>query len=150
MSYAEGEPATVQIPIRPIAVTLLLVSLVACGRHYFGLYRTGISENQQALQELQLGMSAVSVRTIMGDGEVVRYNKLHLVDPWRSEAFSLADGSDVLILFYVTQPPRKYYRPEDDALTPIVLEDDQVVGWGWTYLRQNHDRYRIATPQEQR
>lgn len=131
-------------------VAILLVSLVSCTRHYFEIYRDGISQNQQAVQELSLGMSGADVRSTMGDGEIVRYRKLLLVDPWRSESFSLADESDVLILFYVTQPPRKYYRPEDDSLTPIILENDRLVGWGWSYLRQNHDRYRISTPQDQR
>jgi len=124
--------------------------LASCGGHYFGIYREGISQNQQALQQLSLGMSSGEVRGVMGTGEVVRYGKLHLVDPWRSESFALADGSSVLILFYVTQPPRKYYSPDDRSLTPIVLEDDQVVGWGWSYLQQNYDRYRIQAPQDQR
>jgi hypothetical protein len=86
----------------------------------------------------------------MGEGEVIRYKKIHLVDPWRSESFSLVDGTVVLILFYVTEPPRKYYRAEDHELTPIVLENDEVVGWGWSYLRRNLDRYQVSTPQEQR
>ena len=114
-----------------------------------GFTAARVSQNQQALQELQLGMSAAAVRSVMGQGEIVRYKKTHLVDPWSSESFTLVDGSDVLILFYVTEPPRRYYRAEDHELTPIVLENDRVVGWGWSYLRRNTDRYRISTPREQ-
>ena len=81
---------------------------------------------------------------------MVQYKKLYLVDPWRSEAFGLVDGSNVLILFYLTQPPRKYYHAEDHDLTPIIIENDQLVGWGWSYLRHNTDRYHIETPKLQR
>jgi hypothetical protein len=75
-------------------------------------------------------MPSADVRQIMGEGEVVRYKKVHLLDPWRSESFALTDGSNVLILFYVTEPPQRYYRPDDRALTPIVLEEDRVVRVG--------------------
>ena len=128
----------------------MLVFVTACSAYHFNRYQAAISENQQALQELQLGMSAAAVRSTMGVGELVRYKKLYLVDPWHSEGFFLIDGSDVLILYYVTQPPRRYDRVEDHELTPIVLENDQVVGWGWSFLWRNSDRYRISTPKEQR
>jgi hypothetical protein len=95
-------------------------------------------------------MSAEDVRSLMGEGEVIRYKRIYLVDPWRTESFSLVDGTPVLILFYVTQPPRKYYQAEDAALTPIVLENDSVVGWGWSFVQQNNERYRITTPYGQR
>lgn len=134
-----------------ILILFALLSLLpACGSHYTTLYRAGISQNQLALQDLRIGMSSADVRAVMGEGEVVRYKKMALVDPWRSEGFALVDGTEVLILFYLTQPQRKYYRAEDQELTPIVLENDKVVGWGWSYLRSNTARYRISTPLEQR
>jgi len=132
-----------------LASSVALVALLtSCGGRQLGKYREGIAENQSAVQTLRLGMSPSEVRQIMGEGEVVRYKKLHLIDPWRSESFALVDGSRVLILFYVTEPPRKYYSPDDRALTPVIFENDRLVGWGWSYLRQNTDRYRITLPRE--
>lgn len=136
--------------IKWLVVGISLTGLIACGSAYLSLYRTEISANQRALPKLGIGMTAEAVRSTMGEGELVNYRKLYLVDPWRSEAFSLVDGTGVLMLFYVTQPPRKYYRPEDHELTPIVLENDRVVGWGWTYLERNADRYQISKPREKR
>jgi len=132
-----------------LASVLALISLTACSGHYYEIYRAAIGENQQSLQKLKLGMSAATVRGTLGEGEIVRYKKIYLVDPWRSESFSLVDGTDVLILFYVTQPTRNFDRTQDYDLTPIVLEDDRVIGWGWSYLNRNTDRYRLSTPREQ-
>jgi hypothetical protein len=95
-------------------------------------------------------MSTADVRGVMGEGESVRYKKLHLVDPWRTESFRLTDGTGVLILYYVTAPPPKVYNTTNSELTPIVLENDQVVGWGWSYLNRNMDRYQVSAPKEQR
>lgn len=135
--------------MRLLSVVLALL-LSGCSTYYYGVYRKAISENQQGLQELQLGMSSAQVLSFMGKGEIVRYKKIHLVDPWRSESFDLVDGTNVLILFYLTQPPGEYYsRIEDQELSPIVFENDELVGWGWSYLRRNTDRYGISTPREQ-
>jgi hypothetical protein len=122
----------------------------ACSRPYVNRYRSEVSANQQALARLALGMSATDVRGLMGEGESVRYKKIHLVDPWRTESFRLTDGTGVLILFYVTAPPRRYSNATNSELTPIVLENDQVVGWGWSYLNRNMDRYQVSAPKEQR
>ena len=48
-------------------------------------------------------MSEAHVRSKMGDGDAVCHKKIQFVDPWRSEAFHLEDGTAVTILFYVTQ-----------------------------------------------
>ena len=130
-------------------LTLLLYVAPACSGPYFEIYRNEISANQRAVSSLRMGISASEVRSTMGEGEIVKYKKIYLIDPWRSEAFSLVDGTEVLILYYVTQPPRKFYSPIDRELTPVVLENDRVVGWGWTYLRRNTDRYRTSIPREQ-
>ena len=140
---------------RAIAIQVpLLVALVAlasgCSRPYVYRYFTGISENQQSLARLALGMSAAEVRGIMGEGELVRYKKLYLIDPWRTESFYLADDTSVLILYYVTTRPDEYDHANDADLTPIVLENERVVGWGWSYLNRNVDRYQVSVPKEQK
>jgi len=132
-----------------LVVGFLALVLGGCGTYYLGSYREEISANQRGLSKLQLRMSSQEVRSTMGEGEIINYKRLYLVDPWRSESFSLVDGEEVLILFYVTQPPRKYYSPQDNELTPIVLENGAVVGWGWSFLKSNSDRYRISQPRQQ-
>jgi hypothetical protein len=48
----------------------------------------------------------------------------------------------VEILFYYTD------RQADggitnDELTPLVFERGELVGWGWSYLDQNVEKYRV-------
>jgi hypothetical protein len=136
--------------VHTFAAILGLACLSSCGSYNMGQYRDAITENQQSVQRLQLGMSGAQVRSALGEGEIFRYKKLQLVDPWRSESFVLVDGKSVAILYYVTQQPRSYGRPDEEALTPVVLENDRVVGWGWSYLRRQSDRYGISTPHEQK
>ncbi len=71
----------------------------------------------------------------------------------------LPGGTVAEIIFYYTdfkRPERasRIWTPsaeglaiQDDELTPIVLEDDTVVGWGWAFLERNVERYEIEIRQ---
>ena len=115
-------------------------------------YQDAVSANRNNIQQLQLGMSGAGVARVMGEGELVSYRRIRLSNPWRSEAFILKDEGKtrVRILYYLTEPQRRWRTAGDGELTPVVLENDQVVGWGWSYLRRNMDRYAISVPLEQR
>jgi hypothetical protein len=97
-------------------------------------------------------MSSNDVNTVMKEGVLVTYRRIRLSNPWRSESFLLRDDGNtaVAILYYVTEHQRRWRTAEDHELTPVVLENDKVIGWGWSYLRRNMDRYAITTPLEQR
>jgi len=130
-------------------VALLALSVGCAGKTR---YLNAISDNRNNIQRLQLGMHGKEVADIMGEGERGTYRGSRLTNPWRSEAFALQDGREtqVEILYYVTEHQRRLRTATDRELTPVVLENDQVVGWGWSYLRRNLDRYGISTPLEQR
>jgi hypothetical protein len=129
---------------------LMLVALFGCSAHHAGKYRDAVAANRIGIAKLRFGMTESEVRSLMGNGEMVQYRKINLVNPWRSEAFLLADGTPVRILLYVTEQQRRYRTAEDHELTPIVFEGDQLVGWGWVYIERNTDRYRVSAPPEQR
>jgi len=96
---------------RVCGLIALVVLAGACSRPHVNRYRSEISANQQALARLALGMSTADVRGVMGEGESVRYKKLQLVDPWRTESFRLTDGTGVLILYCVTAPRPRSTTP---------------------------------------
>jgi len=133
-----------------IAAMFVTTATSGCGVHYGRHYRSEITENKLAVNQLELGMTHKAVSTLMGDGEVVQYKKINFVDPWNTESFKLLDDTRVLILYYLTQRTRGYLSPEEKHMTPIILENNRVVGWGWSYLHRNLDRYTISTPHEQR
>ncbi len=64
-------------------------------------------------------------------------------NPHRTELAQTPDGTEVEILFYQTETRLADGAIADDELTPLVLEDGHLAGWGWIFLRQNAERYAI-------
>jgi len=58
----------------------------------------------------------------------------------------MRDGTNVTVLYYVTDGYQWHAWSEQRVLTPVVLENDRVVGWGWEYLERNHARYFAPDP----
>ncbi|HIL87631.1 MAG TPA: DUF3192 domain-containing protein [Deltaproteobacteria bacterium] len=81
--------------------------------------------NRENLSRLSLDMNRKEVLRIMRK-------------PYRTERMRMPKGETVELLFYYTDLKAADNAITDDELTPVVLMDDKVVGWGWTLLR----RYR--------
>jgi len=85
------------------------------------------------MNRIDRGMTKAAVLEIMGTKThygVRPYHRTTTVPhPYKRE-FVNYNGIDYEVLYYYT-----YYVRGDKALTPIVLKDDKVVGWGWTYFR---------------
>jgi len=90
-------------------------------------------------------MSRAEVDETLGIGTIVDYKRVQLANPWKSEAFVIEDGTPTVILYYVTDG--LVWKRSDDRrnLTPVVLESGSVVGWGWSFLERNLDRYHTQT-----
>jgi Protein of unknown function (DUF3192) len=122
------------IPKRLLAwllVTAGLSAVSACtGANYV------LAHNREALSRLSLGMTREQVIQIMGTKDFK-----YVTNPYRTEAFTTPDGKHVEILYYATANRRNDAAYLGDELTPIVLEEGVVVGWGWTHVRIYADRY---------
>jgi hypothetical protein len=80
-----------------------------------------------------------------------------LQNPHRSELYR-AGGSSWEVLYYYTSVVADDGRVTDDELTPVVLRDDTLTGWGWDYWAEQVSLYDIpaevptfedaASPQE--
>ncbi len=66
-----------------------------------------------------------------------------VTNPYRIENTRAPDGMRVELIYYYTDKKSDDNAITDDELTPIVLEDGEVVGWGWSFLEQNIERYKI-------
>ncbi len=73
--------------------------------------------NNANLLKLEMGMSKEKVITIMGP-------------PLFNEAYKSLYDKSVVILFYYTQRKWADGSETKDECTPIIIENDELVGWG--------------------
>ena len=134
--------------MRGLVVFLLAMSLVGCGAS-LDKFRT---TNRQNLNRLSLGMSKNEVHQVMGNepikanieaAGVVIYGIQRINNPYRSETLKGKDGKNYAVLFYYTDVKNKDNAITDDELTPIVLLDGKLVGWGWSFLNDNVSKYHM-------
>ena len=63
-------------------------------------------------------------------------------NPYRSE---ILQGSNETfeVLYYYTDVKKADGAITDDELTPLVFKDKKLIGWGWSFLGQNIEKYEI-------
>jgi hypothetical protein len=136
--------------MKPLCVALALLLLVACGPTMMELMEQARMENRQKLIRLSIGMTKAEVLEVMGtrtmvlrstadiETEVFRIN-----NPYRVESAKDTLGQTYEILFYYTDLKKTDGIITDDELTPLVIKDGQLIGWGWTFLGDTIKRYQI-------
>jgi hypothetical protein len=95
------------------------------------------SESRAKLYKLERGMPRAEVLEAMGT-EPMEYNKGMFTtgaipQPWDAEEHVLG-GESVEILYYVTNIRTPDGEISDDELTPLVLVEGKLAGWGWPFL----------------
>ena len=126
--------------MRGLVVFLLAMSLVGCAS--IGSVRT---KNRERLTKLSVGMSKSEVLKTMGTGTTydVFSRPSRINNPYRTETLKGKDGKFYEVLHYYTDIKKSDFAITDDELTPIVLADDRVVGWGWGFLNDNVSKYHM-------
>lgn len=81
-------------------------------------------------------MGVMSVRIPVGGDAPILY------DPHRSEIYE-SDGSTWEVLYYYTHVARDDGQVTDDELTPVVLRDGTLTGWGWTHWAAQNGRHDL-------
>ena len=125
--------------ILPLAISLLLTAGCAT-------METVRAENRANLNRLQLGMTKEEVLAVMGTKTVTTYRDgvrgEQITNPYRTEVHRAA-GHVFEILFYYTDIKANDGAITDDELTPIVLKDGRLDGWGWSYWNDIVRTYEI-------
>ncbi len=109
-----------------------------CGEDKAVTIRT---ENRLNISKLTLGMTKAQVLELMGDKSArasFGKNAVTVTNPFRSEVRQV-DGQTYEILYYYTHQdqrdwPTKRFKILERELTPIVLKDDKVIGWGAEFI----------------
>lgn len=81
-----------------------------------GDWREEQRTNSRVISELEIGMERSAVVTRLGP-------------PSDSEAFT-RDGETMRVLFYRTQHKHSDGETSRDETTPLVFENDRLIGWG--------------------
>jgi hypothetical protein len=123
------------------------------------------TQNRERLSQLSVGMPKAEVLGVMGTETIQTYKQPALPsgkgtktisdeiktlyrgqrinNPYRTETSHTADGTFVEILLYYTDRQSDDRAITNDELTPLVIEGGVLAGWGWSYLEQNVEKYRI-------
>ncbi len=103
------------------------------------------AKNRENLIKLNIGMTKEQVLKVMGtktefadDGSGMIVN-----NPYRSEIVKADDGSILEILLYYTDMKSVDGAVTDDELTPIVISNGVLIGWGWSFLGDKVEKYQI-------
>ena len=107
-------------------------------------------ENRQKLVRLSIGMTKAEVLDVMGTKTMVLKSTADLEtevsrinNPYRVESAKDTLSQTYEILFYYTDMKKTDGVITDDELTPLVIKDEKLIGWGWTFLGDTIKRYQI-------
>jgi hypothetical protein len=83
-------------------------------------------------------MTTQEVMAIMGPGtEGVAGVK----NPTRRELFKIRSGSQIELWYYLTN---QFGVEDTEKITPVIFEDDALVGIGWRMLEETSHKYDIT------
>ena len=137
-----------------IAILVSFVAIVACAKppQVPIVVEVG-AVNREHLLQLRPGMTRGEVVELMeidfteefrlrNRGFETFLDKEALIsNPYRRAQIRTDNGSEIELLFYYTGE-HDHQEPVTDAeLTPLVLENGTLTGWGWPYLNQNVGEY---------
>ena len=135
--------------MRKTFLALLCFVLVGCATTLSDV----ITPNRESLLKLSVGMSKEEVTNIMpkGKGTVIPFagpytgligRGITINNPYRSETLQGKDKT-FEVLYYVTDVKKDDNAITDDELTPLVFDNGKLMGWGWSFLQDNAQKYEI-------
>jgi hypothetical protein len=107
--------------------------------------------NRENLNRLSLGMSKEKVLEVMGVESFKTKEPFGsgrqsetISNPYRTEILTSKDGQTAFeVLFYYTDDKQRDDAITDDELTPLVIQNGKLVGWGWSFMDQTVAKYEI-------
>lgn len=115
-----------------LGIALLVLALCGCATTQDALR----IKNRENLLRLSIGINKFQVLQTMGTETVGTVN-----NPYRVETPIDKDGQLLEVLFYHTDIRKKDKVISEDELTPIVLKDNTLIGWGWAFLSERVPSY---------
>lgn len=137
-------------------ITLLVVAVLISGCATVTL-QSATSINRQNLLRLSVGMTKDEALSVMGTetktAKVVlnQYatwqetpvENIIINNPYRNEILKSKDDKVFEIVYYVTDVRKSDNNISDDELTPLVFDNGKLMGWGWSFLQDNVQKYEL-------
>ncbi len=133
--------------MKKLLLALLCLGLVGCAS-----LSQVIAPNRANLLKLSIGMTKDDAIQTMGTKSMhvsgdnsqwtTQRTSMTINNPYRSE---ILQGKDKTfeVLYYVTDVKNDPDSITDDELTPLVFDDGRLLGWGWSFLNNNVQKYEI-------
>lgn len=117
---------------------LITLSFVSCYATALAKFRDA---NRQSLLRLRIGMTKAEVLRTMG-ARRVSTPITRISNPYRSE---ILQGKEKTfeVLYYYTDVKRRDDAITDDELTPLIFDEERLIGWGWSFLKETVIKYEI-------
>jgi hypothetical protein len=128
----------------------LVVLLSGC--YSLGNLDTLRTHNRQNLMKLHIGITKEEALSIMGTEKATDTYYTQAVtatNPYKSEILQGKDKT-LEVIYYYTEMKRASFEGlsgmtgiADDELTPLVFDNGKLIGWGWSFLNDNIQKYEI-------
>ena len=99
--------------------------------------------NRERLGYLSVGMPKSEVLRVMGNKTFVTFEGWVVNNPYRTEVRQDDNGTVMEVLYYYTDVRSRDDAVSEDELTPIILVNDKVIGWGWTFFNDKVQKQQI-------
>lgn len=127
--------------IRSVAIVVSVCALISCAAAPPDIYEVQ-ANNREKLTSLSVGMSREQALEKMGTETIRALNGPVITNPYRTEMYR-SQGRTIEMLLYYTDTKKADRAITDDELTPIVVIDGRVDGWGWSYWQDVVEKYEI-------
>ena len=119
-------------------IVLICLALVGCAS------MSGVrTMNRENLLKLSIGMSKQEALNVMGTRSFATLEEGRINNPYRSEILSNKEGKVFEVLYYYTDVKKADDAITDDELTPLIFDNGRLIGWGWSFLQDNIQRYEL-------
>jgi hypothetical protein len=127
-----------------VVLTLICLSSYGCS---VTSYAEARAQNRQKLVYLESGMTKSQVLSVMGTEPIeIGINHDVINNPYRTEMYKSGEHSIEVLLYYTDLKSNSSVynmRIQEDELTPLVIVDGELDGWGWLYWQDAVTKYEI-------
>lgn len=123
---------------KTISLILLIFLFSSCGI----ATRNFRDKNRRNIIKLSIGMEKSDVLRVMGSGQIKDLQLGTVTNPYKSEIFKV-EKKTFEIWYYYTDRTVADGMISNGELTPVVFENEKLVGWGMGFFQDLVKKYEI-------